>query len=795
MKKIILTIPFLFSFIPLFAQIDRCSTDKMVYEELLLNPDKKLVLDQLELFTNTFIDNFNNGRVVDTTYIVPVVVHVIHNYGEERISTNQIESAIQSMCDDFSMTNDDFINSNGEFVHSAANNNDTVSIVVPNEINNTTLVNWLVEEGSSVQKNDTICILNSDNDTHFIIADDPGNLRFCGGIINQIVLSEVEVNVGDEIAKIITTEARGFEDIASNIGIEFRLATKDPDGNCSTGITYNESTLTYIGGENVKDDTYWDNSKYLNIWTVANVASGAAAYAYYPGSAPTNHEGILCQHDYFGTTGTSSNSNWRRHTMAHEAGHYFNLAHPWGSTNDSALEENCGSDDSVDDTPNTVGASGCLSFDSQISCESLDNVANIMDYTNCAYMFTNGQKARVIAALNATAGYRNNLWIQENLELTGTDDAHYFEEPYSDCRPIADFRVIGDAIGALGTNGGFSVSFQDMSYNVPQSDISYEWFFPGAEPSTSNLSNPTVTYNVSGQHDVSLIVSNSSGSSELIKQKCIIILDQVSAPFIEDFESVEFPINSSIDEPSWYILDNYPTETNWEKTTAGSYEGDQSIRIRSQNFNASLGSVKQSIYTPEINCSEFSPSNDPEETLRAFFNVAYAKRLPYQNENGNCIIPDKLIVSRKHANQDWMVRGTFLADSLSNTEQIYFNEYIPDQDHWKSLSVNIGNSAGQESVILRFEFSGKGNLAADTVIMTNNGGEYISDNVGGNWLYIDNFRIGTLNTLDTMSRVNPPSITNDDRIFDLFGREYFTKLSLKQGVYIQNRKLFFIRED
>ena len=110
-----------------------------------------------------------------------------------------------------------------------------------------------------------------------------------------------------------------------------------------------------------------------------------------------------------------------------------------------------------------------------------------MDYTNCAYMFTNGQKARVIAALNATAGYRNNLWIQENLELTGTDDAHYFEEPYSDCRPIADFRVIGDAIGALGTSGGFNVSFQDMSYNVPQNEMSYQWFFPGANPSSSNL--------------------------------------------------------------------------------------------------------------------------------------------------------------------------------------------------------------------------------------------------------------------------------------------------------------------
>ena len=139
------------------------------------------------------------------------------------------------------------------------------------------------------------------------------------------------------IAKIITTEARGFEDIVADIGIEFRLATKDPDGNCTTGVTYNQSALTFNGGENVKDDTYWDNDRYLNIWTVANVASGAAAYAYYPGSAPANHEGILCQHDYFGTTGTSSNGNWRRHTMSHEAGHYFNLAHPWGSTNEVVL--------------------------------------------------------------------------------------------------------------------------------------------------------------------------------------------------------------------------------------------------------------------------------------------------------------------------------------------------------------------------------------------------------------------------------------------------------------------------
>ncbi len=789
MKSILFTVIFSFSILNGFAQIDRCATDKMVQDQLTLHPDKKIVINQLELFTNTFIENLRNGRVVDSNYIIPVVVHVIHNYGDERINENQVASAIKSMCDDFNMLNDDFINANGEFVHSIANTNDTVNIVVPENFENSN-IEWVVENGSSVLKNDTICSINNGIETIYLIADDVGNTRFSGGIIN--FLFENKITDGGIIAKITTTEARGFEDIAANIGVEFRLATKDPDGNCTTGITYNQSTLTYNGGENVKDDTYWDNNKYLNIWTVANVASGAAAYAYYPGSAPTNHEGILCQHDYFGTTGTSSNCNWRRHTMSHEAGHYFNLAHPWGSTNDSALEDNCNSDDSVDDTPNTVGASGCLSWQSQISCSSLDNVANIMDYTNCAYMLTQGQKERVLAALYSTSGARNNLWSNENLEVTGTNNDYYFSDPYENCRPIADFMVLGDAIGALGLDDGFNVSFQDMSYNVPESDMSYEWFFPGAEPPTSTEKNPTVTYTTSGQHDVTLIVYNSSGSSELLKQKCIVVLDQTLAPFSEDFESAEFPLNTSINKPSWYILDNYPTELNWEKSTEGAYEGEQSIRIRSKSFSPGLTNIKQQIYSPEINCSDII--NDNQNPFGLYFNIAYAKRLPYQDQEGNSIIIDKLTISRKHANQDFMVRATYdVEDLIGSNYKTYFNDYVPDPADWHEQFVNLGSSAGQESVIIRFEFTGRGYLSADTVVFTNNGGQYIGNNVGGNWLYIDNFRIGNL--IDTLGRINHTNLVDDNRIFDLYGREYINRLLLKKGVYIQNKQLFFIRED
>ena len=372
--RLTIIIILLFSINSVNSQITRCGTDEMVLQQLMLHPEKQIALEQLELFTKSFIANIKSQRILDSTYIIPVVVHIVHDYGDERIETSQVESAIKSMCDDFNLSNDDFVDANGDFISSTANNNDTVFVLAPN---NNIEFSWQVPNGNSVKRNDEICIITNNGTSTNILAEDPGNNKFCGGIINILSSNDEEFVTGDTIAYIVTSEARGFEDIAANIGIEFRLAAIDPDGNCTTGITYNQSKLTFIGGENVKDDSYWDNSKYLNIWTVANVASGAAAYAYYPGSAPENHEGILCQHDYFGTSGTSSNSNWRRHTMSHEVGHYLNLAHPWGSTNDSALEDNCNSDDSVEDTPNTVGASGCLSWESQISCGTLDNVANI----------------------------------------------------------------------------------------------------------------------------------------------------------------------------------------------------------------------------------------------------------------------------------------------------------------------------------------------------------------------------------------------------------------------------------
>ena len=209
-----------------------------------------------------------------------------------------------------------------------------------------------------------------------------------------------------------------FSGIKSNVNINFELANLDPNGNTTTGITRTESDFTDNASENVKGLIVWDPNMYLNIWVVDNIESGAGAYAYYPGTAPGGNEGIVTRHTQFGTTGTSNSSNFAATTLTHEVGHYLNLSHTWGDSNDAELEDNCNLDDYVNDTPNTIGTLyGCNT--SQYSCGSLDNVQNYMDYTDCTNMFSNGQRARAHAALHSAQGGRVNLWQHENLIATG----------------------------------------------------------------------------------------------------------------------------------------------------------------------------------------------------------------------------------------------------------------------------------------------------------------------------------------------------------------------------------------
>jgi PKD repeat protein len=674
----------------LFAQTEErktCGTSKIM-EEALKNSEKKQILDQLEIFTAEFINNLNNSRLLDTTYIIPVVVHVIHNYGNENISYEQIDNGMDRINEDFQGINDD------------------LSEVIP-----------------------------------------------------------------------------AFDSIKGFPNFEFRLATKDPEGNCTYGVTRTASPWTENSGSKVMPLANWDDKKYVNIYVVRSFdenMSFAAAYATKPGSGSDEYgDYIFCKYDYFGDWNTNSdtgptNGNWARHTMPHEMGHFFNLDHPWGGSNSPGEDGNCSIDDGVEDTPPTIGTDGnevgCPL--EQATCDgSLDNVQNIMDYSACAHMFTQGQADRMLAAANSLAGNRWYLWQQENLIATGTDDATFNNGPYVDCAPIPDFRVENE----LGCSGS-EMLFENFTYNYRDSEITYSWVFEGADPSTSNSINPIITYNDPGSYDVTLTACRDGNCNTVTRENAITILSQTNVDAEEGlsqgFESLTFPYIEETGEIWWGGNDQ--GEQHWERTELAASEGLSSLKIKSQNYG--YDRAPHAFSTPELNLSDFTTSSS--DPLMLCFDIAYAKRLPYNavsfDENGlvegdpYSIHNDNLIISFKGCGDSpWSERpwistrpgqdGAFTSQqqSLFSTDLVYFNSFIPNDDQWKQICVNIQALAGDDEAVIKFEFQGVGEDQYDFHWVDDgfsNQGELINaSTIGGNWLYLDNIRIGNSSVIQEES--------------------------------------------
>lgn len=90
-----------------------------------------------------------------------------------------------------------------------------------------------------------------------------------------------------------------FQGIPADCEIEFCLASVDPLGNTTTGITRTSTTVAGIGNTNNWYSTSnggkdsWDVTKYINIWVCNTGSGGLLGFATIPGSAfPANSDGI-----------------------------------------------------------------------------------------------------------------------------------------------------------------------------------------------------------------------------------------------------------------------------------------------------------------------------------------------------------------------------------------------------------------------------------------------------------------------------------------------------------------------
>nr|MBP6314756.1 T9SS type A sorting domain-containing protein [Chitinophagaceae bacterium] len=356
-----------------------------------------------------------------------------------------------------------------------------------------------------------------------------------------------------------------FKPLIANVGIEFRLANKDPEGNCTNGIDRIHNYKTNGANDQSKLNP-WNRSVYYNIWVINDLVGdqNVLAYAYKPATAQNLffYDGVIVKSNCVGTIGTGQAFLGR--TLTHETGHVLNLDHTWGGTNQPKVA--CG-DDGVLDTPQTKGHDNCGNlYDSTCNAPVIENVQNVMDYSFCtAQMFTLGQKDRMLSALTSPIAQRSSLYSPQSLAFAGVDG------PVQDCAPKADFNV-----NRQFTCKGTSVNFTNKSFNDTTMTASLWDFTADGTPATSTtLASASASFATVGWKNITLQATSNAGSGTTVKNNYIFVADPIG-------KVVTGQINSFEDETAfntnWANFNYYHNNFKWEHYPWGGYSGTKCIR-------------------------------------------------------------------------------------------------------------------------------------------------------------------------------------------------------------------------
>ncbi|MBR9847412.1 MAG: T9SS type A sorting domain-containing protein [Algicola sp.] len=300
---------------------------------------------------------------------------------------------------------------------------------------------------------DSIVGLINFKDYNSYAINDPGLIDFYIPVVFHVIYNSDNDNIHDSVIlnqlDILNecfffcedTIRDQFKEIVACPRILFYLASSDPYGKSTSGITRN---YTYRKSFNSSDSIYkfdtpkykiyggvdaWDTDRYLNIW-VCNLESlnvnnsSLLGYAFPPTYAKNwdqnsfvavERQGVVMSNKAIGSNNPFGNPQYSK-TLVHEMGHYFGLKHIWGDKT-----SDCNDDDGIDDTPLSSNPSFSCSL-SKNTCESgmedlPDMIENAMDYapSSCSGYFTKGQVQRITINL---LNFRPKLYSAEPREAT-----------------------------------------------------------------------------------------------------------------------------------------------------------------------------------------------------------------------------------------------------------------------------------------------------------------------------------------------------------------------------------------
>jgi hypothetical protein len=233
-------------------------------------------------------------------------------------------------------------------------------------------------------------------------------------ISDEQIQSQIDV-LNEDYRRKEGTKGFNSDPVSADVNIEFHLATLDPAGKPTTGIT---RTYTDLASFDINTDdaklkaiSYWPSNRYMNIW-VTTLKNKYLGYAQFPdvNDVPgltrigglEETDGVVINHTNFGRRmGTViSNVYGDGRTTTHEVAHWLGLLHTWG-------DEDCG-DDYCDDTPAATGPNNTITCTEMFSTckgsQSRNMIENFLDYSPdlCMNVFTIKQKERILRVLEVS---------------------------------------------------------------------------------------------------------------------------------------------------------------------------------------------------------------------------------------------------------------------------------------------------------------------------------------------------------------------------------------------------------
>ena len=540
-----------------------------------------------------------------------------------------------------------------------------------------------------------------------------------------------------------------FQSASGNPDIEFCLAAVDPQGNISNGITryaYDDFiTATSQIESEIKPNTIWNSSQYLNIWSV-QLPGTLLGYAYLPGTAPANIDGVTISEANFGRDFGAVPPYNKGRTCTHEVGHYLGLLHPWGTCPTS--QSCCGQDDGISDTPNQEGPTGGCPNQEVESCGSVDMTFNYMNYVHdlCMYTFSNEQSTRMRTTLETI---RSGLAERANNVCT--------------FQLKADFELVGNEICAS-TN----LAVNNTSKGDPNLTITYEWEFPGGEPETFSGKNPpSIKYDNPGAYELKLTVND--GVDQSNKKKSINVIDctNLGVDTIDNLNGAELVLISNTAQPpadGGYVAGHngftdiakaeYFDESKYgdneflvgaEYFFAVANADDESTKLECVVWNdeGSNGSPGDALATTEIIISEI-PTDRPTYVefdgplpINGPFYVGF--RLDYSNNTEIAIA----------TNNDGETNPTTAWEQWSSDNLWYpFNDYTNSNTTWEidialAIRAHVGSIVATSKPVAGFE-------ALDTDICAGGGLRFKDEsiNLPMEWIWV-------VESEDTIYKQNP----------------------------------------